>query len=247
MPQATRPLASVPPPLQEGLDSGWVLTASFMQPRLPYLCSVFAGPLHSFQTGPGLHSSGYIDPPQGAGEVEKLLPDVSLSVVYQRTWLWGGIVHCLGILLFGCLGFGWGWVKITLDSFGFCFIFTDAPRCSNMPSNHVFLNFLFFFGLSSLGKEENGIISVLTGSPGIGCLRVSVGCYSFLRGLPGGAVVMNPSTCRCRRYRWLGRSPRVRNGSRLWYSCLGNSTTRGAWRAIDHGVAKSWTRLSMHA
>lgn len=128
VPQATRPLASVPPPLQEGLDSGWVLTASFMQPRLPYLCSVFAGPLHSFQTGLGLHSSGYIDPPQGAGEVEKLLPDVSLSVVYQRTWLWGGIAHCLGILLFGCLGFGWGWVKITLDSFGFCFIFIDAPR-----------------------------------------------------------------------------------------------------------------------
>ena len=53
-----------------------------------------------------------------------------------------------------------------------------------MQSIHIFLNFLFFFGLSSLGKEENVIISVLTGSPGIGCLRVSVGCYSFLRGPP---------------------------------------------------------------
>ena len=199
VPGATRPLACVLPPLQEGLDSGWVLTASFMQPRLPYLCSVFAGPLHSFQTGLGLHSSGYIDPPQGPGEVERLLPDVSLSAVYQKTWLWDGIFHCLGILHPGCLGFGWGWVKITLDSFGFCFIFIDAPRCSNMQSNHVFLNFLFFFGLSSLGKEGNCIISVPTGSPGVGCLRVSVGCYSFLRGLSAGAVVMNPSACQCRR------------------------------------------------
>jgi len=197
VPRATRPLACVLPPLQEGLDSGWVLTASFMQPRLPYLCSVFAGPLHTFQTGLGLHSSGYIEPPQGPGEVERLLPDVSLSAVYQKTWLWDGIFHCLGILHPGCLGFGWGWVKITLDSFGFCFIFIDAPRCSTMQSNHVFLNFLFFFGLSSLGKEGNCIISVPTCSPGVGCLRVSVGCYSFLRGLSAGAVVMNPSACRC--------------------------------------------------
>ena len=51
VPQATWPLTSVLPPLQEGLDSRWVLTASFMQPRLPYLCNVFVGPLHSFQTG----------------------------------------------------------------------------------------------------------------------------------------------------------------------------------------------------
>ena len=131
MPQATRPLASVPPPLQEGLDSGWVLTASFMQPRLPYLCSVFAGPLHSFQTGLGLHSSGYIDPPQGAGEVEKLLPDVSLSVVYQRTWLWGGIVHCLGILLFGCLGFGLGRSQTdTTERFYFLFTFLFCHICT---------------------------------------------------------------------------------------------------------------------
>ena len=29
----------------------------------------------------------------------------------------------------------------------------------------------------------------------------------------------------------------------LQYSCLGNPTDRGAWRAIVHGVAKSQTRL----
>ena len=38
-----------------------------------------------------------------------------------------------------------------------------------------------------------------------------------------------------------GRSPEVGNGNPLQYSCLGNSTDRGAWRATVHGVAESWT------
>ena len=38
-----------------------------------------------------------------------------------------------------------------------------------------------------------------------------------------------------------GRSPGERNGNPLQYSCLGNPTDRGAWRATVHGVAKSWT------
>ena len=33
----------------------------------------------------------------------------------------------------------------------------------------------------------------------------------------------------------------VGNGNPLQYSCLENSMDRGAWRAIVHGVAKSWT------
>ena len=33
------------------------------------------------------------------------------------------------------------------------------------------------------------------------------------------------------------------NGTPLQYSCLENSTDRGAWWAAVHGVAKSWTRL----
>jgi len=41
-----------------------------------------------------------------------------------------------------------------------------------------------------------------------------------------------------------GRSPGEGNGNPLQYSCLGNSTERGDWQAIIHGVAKSWTRLS---
>ena len=42
----------------------------------------------------------------------------------------------------------------------------------------------------------------------------------------------------------LGRSPGKGNGNSLQYSCLGNPKERGAWRAIVHGVLKSWTQLS---
>ena len=40
------------------------------------------------------------------------------------------------------------------------------------------------------------------------------------------------------------RSPGEGNGNPLQCSCLENPTHRGAWRAMVHGVAKSWTRLS---
>ena len=58
-----------------------------------------------------------------------------------------------------------------------------------------------------------------------------------LRGFPGGALVKNPpssaedtaSTPR------LGRSPGEGNGNPLQYSCLENSTDRGAWQAAVHG------------
>ena len=43
-----------------------------------------------------------------------------------------------------------------------------------------------------------------------------------------------------------GRSSGVGNGNPLQYSCLENSTDRGAWQAAVPGVAKSQTRLSMH-
>ena len=39
----------------------------------------------------------------------------------------------------------------------------------------------------------------------------------------------------------LGRSSGEGNGYPLQYSCLENSMDRGAWQAIVHGVAKSWT------
>ena len=41
----------------------------------------------------------------------------------------------------------------------------------------------------------------------------------------------------------LGGSPGEGNGYLLQYSCLENPMDRGAWRAIVHGVAKSWTHL----
>ena len=38
------------------------------------------------------------------------------------------------------------------------------------------------------------------------------------------------------------RSPGGGNGNPLKYSCLENSMDGGAWRAIVHGITKSWTR-----
>ena len=35
-----------------------------------------------------------------------------------------------------------------------------------------------------------------------------------------------------------GRSPGEGNGNPLQYSCLGNPTDRGAWRATVHSIAK---------
>ena len=42
----------------------------------------------------------------------------------------------------------------------------------------------------------------------------------------------------------LGRSPGEGNGYPLQYSCLENPIDRGAWWAIVHKVAESWTGLS---
>ena len=82
-------------------------------------------------------------------------------------------------------------------------------------------------------------------------LLVSAGIQGNTLGFPGGPGVKNlpanagdprdpgsiPGSGRCS-----GRG----NGNSLHYSCLENSMDRGAWRAAVHGVAKSWTRLSMH-
>ena len=42
-----------------------------------------------------------------------------------------------------------------------------------------------------------------------------------------------------------GRFPGVENDNTLQCSCLENLMDRGAWQATVHGVAKSWTQLSM--
>ena len=41
-----------------------------------------------------------------------------------------------------------------------------------------------------------------------------------------------------------GRFLEQGNGNPLQYSCLENSMDIGAWQAIVHRVAKSWTQLS---
>ena len=62
-------------------------------------------------------------------------------------------------------------------------------------------------------------------------------------GFPGSASGKE-STCQYRRsIPGLGRSPGGGHGNPLQYSCLGNSTDRGTWRAMVHKVAKSLTRL----
>ena len=45
----------------------------------------------------------------------------------------------------------------------------------------------------------------------------------------------------------LGRSPGGEHGSPLQYSCLENSTDRGAWWATVHGIRRSRMRLGEHA
>jgi len=63
-------------------------------------------------------------------------------------------------------------------------------------------------------------------------------------GLPGGSMVNNlPEMQEMQqelRVQSLsqGRSPGEGNGNPHHYSCLENSTDRGAWQAIVHGVAK---------
>ena len=37
------------------------------------------------------------------------------------------------------------------------------------------------------------------------------------------------------------------NGTPLQYSCLENSMDKGAWQAVVHGGAESWTQLNAHA
>ena len=79
-------------------------------------------------------------------------------------------------------------------------------------------------------------------------MRYAFGLEQVLyMGLLGGSVVMkSPANAGDARDTGLipgsGGSPRVVNCNRLQYSCLGNTTDRGAWWV--HGVAKTQTELS---
>ena len=68
----------------------------------------------------------------------------------------------------------------------------------------------------------------------------------MILGFPGGSEV-KASACNAGDLGSIlgsGRSPGEGNGNPLQYSCLENPMDRGAWWAIVHGVADSWTRLS---
>jgi len=70
--------------------------------------------------------------------------------------------------------------------------------------------------------------------------------YWNIKGFPGSAVLKNsPDNAEDARdvgsTPGSGRCPRVGNGNPLQYSCLKNSTDRGAWQATVHGVTESDT------
>ena len=71
-------------------------------------------------------------------------------------------------------------------------------------------------------------------------------------GFPGGAAVKNlpaneGDTRDATSIPGSGRSPGGGNGNPLQYSCLENSTDRGAWQATVSGVAKSQMQLNTQA
>ena len=70
--------------------------------------------------------------------------------------------------------------------------------------------------------------------------------FLFIGGFPGGSD-KKESACNegdLGSTPGSGRFPGEGTGNPLQYSCLENPMNRGAWWAIVHGVAKSWTRLS---
>ena len=76
--------------------------------------------------------------------------------------------------------------------------------------------------------------------------ELSEAAASPLWGLPGGAVVKDPPANAADLgttglTSGLGRCSRGANGNPLQYSHLENPMDIGAWQAIVHGVAKSWT------
>ena len=75
--------------------------------------------------------------------------------------------------------------------------------------------------------------------------RVSQGLYLYME-LSGWLSGREPAyQCRRRGFEpWVGKIPWRRECNPLQDSCLENPMDRGAWQAIVHGIAKSWTQLS---
>ena len=70
--------------------------------------------------------------------------------------------------------------------------------------------------------------------------------YITYRGFPGSSIGKE-SACSAGETGFipgLGRSAGEGNGKPLQYPCLKNPMDRGAWWAVDHGIAKSQAQLS---
>ena len=100
---------------------------------------------------------------------------------------------------------------------------------------------------SGRGKTKWKLTSTITGIYWLKNLKSSGGLVSGPAvDFPGGSVGKE-SACSVGDLGsspGLGRSSGEGNGNLLQYSCLENSTDRGAWWATIHEVTKSWTRLS---
>ena len=114
-----------------------------------------------------------------------------------------------------------------------CIIFLD----STYKQYHMTFVFLCLTSVSmtistSIHEAAKDIISLflMTNIPLCGDFQVAQ-LYRNLSANPGDEGLI-PG---------LRRFPGEGNGNPLWYSCLGNSMDRGAWRATVHEVVKSWT------
>ena len=95
-----------------------------------------------------------------------------------------------------------------------------------------------------LYRERHTRIPLLWGFTWI---TVPVFIYLIVLDFPDGSVVKNPSTNAgdSGSIPGLRGSPRKGNGNPVQYSCLGNPTGRGAWRAtVSMGSQKSQIQLS---
>ena len=104
-------------------------------------------------------------------------------------------------------------------------------QVDSLPLSHQGMGLLWF--TESLFSEDAHLLFFSFNT-------VSLPGGTLVKNLPAniGDVILIPRS---------GRSPGGRNCNPLEYSCLENSMDRGAWQAIIHGVAKSWTQLSYWA
>ena len=76
--------------------------------------------------------------------------------------------------------------------------------------------------------------------------KVCIHTHTHIQRFPGLAVENLPAVQDVSSIPASGRPPGRGNGNPFQYSCLENPKDRGAWRAIVHRVAKSWTGLRTH-